>query len=80
MLLFIIVSVVAVVVAIGAYVVAIGAYQLRWDLANSEAERQIKEAQEKIAKLEGSVKTFKEMRDIGEPFLDEKAEQNGVKL
>jgi predicted translin family RNA/ssDNA-binding protein len=47
-----------------------------WGKAIDEAERQIKEAEEKIKRLKLSIQTFKEMIAQGEPFPGESAEQN----
>ena len=42
-----------------------------WDEAIAEARRQIEDAHAKISKLNLSIRTFEEMRDMGEPFPSE---------
>jgi predicted translin family RNA/ssDNA-binding protein len=42
-----------------------------WDGAISEAERQIKEAKQKIATLKFRIKTFEHLKESGAPFPNE---------
>jgi hypothetical protein len=46
-----------------------------WDKAIFDAEQQIVNAKAKIAKLRQSVRAFKTMRDNGEPFPGETAQE-----
>lgn len=46
-----------------------------WQRAISEAERQIKEGEEKVRRLKLSIETFREMLAQGEPFPGEGGEQ-----
>lgn len=43
-----------------------------WARAIDEAERQISEAESKIAKLRVSIGTFRQMQESGEPFPAER--------
>jgi hypothetical protein len=45
-----------------------------WDMAISDAEKKIQGAQIAIARLKQSIKSFKELRDSGEPFPGEKSD------
>lgn len=49
-----------------------------WDYAINVAERQIKEAEEKIKQLKMSIQTFEEFRAKGEPFPGESDSQAGL--
>jgi hypothetical protein len=45
-----------------------------WTTAISDAEEMIQEAKSKISRLRKSIKTFKRLRDSGEPFPAPKEE------
>jgi hypothetical protein len=44
-----------------------------WDGAISEAERQIADAAERVRRLRRSVRTFRTLKDSGEPFPGQEA-------
>lgn len=46
-----------------------------WDSAVSEAERQIQEAKDKIARLRRAITVFREFCESGEPFPGESTTQ-----
>ena len=46
-----------------------------WDTAISDAESKIQAARQQVARLQESIKMFKRLRDSGEPFPVESAEQ-----
>ncbi len=49
-----------------------------WDLAISDAEKQIQEAKTKIAHLKRAIKSFEILRDTGAPFPAENTSRNEV--
>ena len=46
-----------------------------WDTAIADAETRAEQARQLIAALKKSVRTFKRLRDRGEPFPGEKSKQ-----
>lgn len=50
-----------------------------WDMAISEAEKQIQDAKNKITNLKNSIQTFKEFRENGAPFPGQNLGENEVK-
>ncbi len=51
-----------------------------WNVAITDAEKKIQEAQARIRALKKSIAVFQKMRDCNEPFPIQKMSENEVKL